>query len=108
MTPVSLYITASNREEAISLSRELLAARLIACANLVDGATSLYWWQGEIEHESESLIIAKSVDSHLEAITARVKELHSYDCPCVVATPITGGNPDYIKWLQEQVAVPVA
>ena len=104
MTPVSLYITAPNREEAISLSRELLEARLIACANIVENATSLYWWQGEIEHVSETLIIAKSLSQHVDGITAIVQKQYTYDCPCVVATPITGGNPDYLLWMQQQLA----
>jgi periplasmic divalent cation tolerance protein len=107
MTPVLLYITASNREEAISLARELLGHRLIACANIVDQATSLYWWQGAIEHTSEALIIAKSFSFHVRAITDKVKELHTYDCPCVVATPIADGNTDYIKWLREQIELPI-
>lgn len=103
MTPVSLYITASNREEAISLARDLLEERLIACANIIDNATSLYWWQGEIEHTTESLIIAKSFSYHTQEIIRRVKAVHSYECPCVVATPIADGNTEYIKWLRHQL-----
>jgi periplasmic divalent cation tolerance protein len=103
MTPVSVYITASTREEAISLARELLSEKLIACANIIDNATSLYWWQGEIEHITESLIIAKSYSYHMPAITKKVKELHSYECPCVVATSIADGNVEYIKWLRNQL-----
>ncbi len=98
-----LYITVPNREEAISLSRELLGEKLIACANIVDHALSLYWWQGEIEQHSEVLIVAKTLASHVERVTERVKKLHSYSCPCVVALPIAGGNPDYIEWLHGEV-----
>jgi periplasmic divalent cation tolerance protein len=103
MEPVLLYITAPNREEAISLSRELLGQRLIACANIVDHAISLYHWQGQIEHAPEALIIAKTLESQVERVTERVKALHSYSCPCVVAVPIAGGNPDYIEWLGGEV-----
>ena len=103
MDPVLLYITASSREEAISLSRELLNERLIACANIVDHVLSLYWWQGEIEHNPEAVIVAKTLASHVERVTAKVKELHSYDCPCVVVVPIVGGNPEYIAWLRAEV-----
>ena len=103
MEPVLLYITASNREEAISIARELVNERLVACANIVDHATSLYWWQGEIEHDTEALIVAKSLTSHVERVTAKVKKLHSYSCPCVVALPISGGNPEYIEWLKGEV-----
>ncbi len=103
MTPVSLYITAPTREEAISLARELLAEKLIACANIIDNATSLYWWQGEIEHAKESLLICKSAATLVQAITDKVKAQHFYECPCVVATPIEGGNADYINWLEQQL-----
>lgn len=103
MEPVLLYITASNREEAISIARELVNDRLVACANILDHALSLYWWQGEIEHNPEAVIVAKTLASHVERVTQRVKELHSYSCPCVVAVPITGGNPDYIEWIKGEV-----
>lgn len=103
MEPVLLYITASSREEAISLARELLNERLVACANIFDGVQSLYWWQGKIEHAQEAVIVAKTLGHHVERVTARVKQLHSYSCPCVVAVPIEGGNPDYIEWLRSEV-----
>lgn len=103
MTPVSLYITASTREEAISLAHELLSEKLIACANIIDNATSLYWWQGEIEHAKESILICKTSAAHVQMITEKVKALHSYECPCVVAHPIEGGNADYINWLGQQL-----
>jgi periplasmic divalent cation tolerance protein len=101
--PVLLYITASNREEAISLARELVSERLIACANIMDGALSLYRWQGEIEHEPETVIVAKTLASQIERVTTRVKELHNYTTPCVLAVPVIGGNPDYIEWLRGEV-----
>lgn len=104
MNPVSLYITASSREEAMMLSRELLHQRLIACANIVQDVTSLYHWQGAIEHDTEVLLVAKTLAAHVDAVVREVKRLHSYECPCVLATAITGGNPDYLKWLGEQVA----
>ncbi len=105
MEPVLLYITAPNREEAISLSHMLVSERLVACASVVDHATSLYWWQGALEQTPESIIIAKSVMPLLERITARVKELHSYQCPCVTAIPIVGGSPEYLEWLAKEVQI---
>ena len=103
MEPALLYITAANREEANLLCRELVGERLVACANIVEHVTSFYWWQGEIEQNSEIVIIAKTLASHVERVTERVKALHSYDCPCVAAVPITGGNQDYIEWIRKEV-----
>jgi len=90
MEPVLLYITASGREEAISLGRELVSERLVACVNILDGMLALYWWQGEIEHNQETVIIAKTLASHVERVIARVRELHSYSTPCVLAVPVVG------------------
>lgn len=104
MTPCLLYITTSNREEAISIARELLEGRIIACANILDNATSLYWWQGEIEHTAETVIVAKSVMQLVPVATKKIKELHSYECPCIVALPIEHGNHDFLDWLKGEVA----
>ena len=103
MEATLLYITAANREEAISISRDLVGARLVACANILDHATSLYWWQGELEQNQESLIIVKTLSSLTERVIERVKTLSSYSCPCTVAVPLTGGNPEYIAWIAKEV-----
>lgn len=102
MEPVSVYITTSDRQEALSIVKALLVERLIACANITDQATSLYWWRGEIEQETECLIIAKSVRGRAEKLIERVRALHSYENPCVVISPIESGNPDYLKWIAEE------
>jgi periplasmic divalent cation tolerance protein len=102
MEPVLLYITAASREEAISLSRELLNERLVACTNIMEHVTAMYHWQGEIEHAPEVVVIAKTLASHIERVTRRVKELHSYSNPCVLAVPVIGGSPEYIAWLKEE------
>ena len=73
--------------------------RLAACANGLDGMTSLYWWQGVLEQASEAVLILKTRAELVERLTMRVRELHSYDCPCVVALPIAAGNPDYLAWI---------
>jgi periplasmic divalent cation tolerance protein len=104
MEPVLLYITASNREEAISLSQELLNQRLVACTNIMEHVTAMYHWQNEIEQAHEAVIIAKTLSSHIERVSARVKELHSYSNPCVVAVPIVGGSKEYIDWLTAEVS----
>jgi periplasmic divalent cation tolerance protein len=106
MDAVLLYITAPNREEAISVARDLVNSRAVACANIIEHATALYWWQGRVEQESEVLIVAKTMAGHVEKVTARVKAMHEYDVPCVVAVPITGGNPDYLAWIEKETTQP--
>jgi periplasmic divalent cation tolerance protein len=103
MEPVLLYITTGSREEAISLSRELLSQRLVACTNIMEHVTAMYHWQGEIEHTPEVVVIAKTLLAKVEAVTAKVKALHSYSTPCVLVIPVIGGSPEYINWLTGEV-----
>ncbi len=95
----SVYITAGGRDEALAIGRALVGERLAACANVFDGVTSVYWWQGAVEEDSEAVLIVKTRAELVERLVERVKALHSYDCPCVVALPIEAGNPDYLAWI---------
>ncbi len=97
-----VYITAPNQEEAERISRILLQERLIACANIIDSVTSLYWWKGEIRKRGEVLLIAKTKESLIDQLIERVKALHSYECPCIVSFPLVKGNPDFLKWISEE------
>jgi len=102
MTSTMIYITTSSREEALRIGRDVVADRLAACANVLPGITSVYRWQGEVQEDVETALILKTRSDLVERLTARVKELHSYDCPCVVALPITDGNPDFLQWIAEE------
>jgi periplasmic divalent cation tolerance protein len=97
-----IYVTAGSRDEALKLGRGLVEARLAACANVLDGATSIYWWQGALQQESEAVLVAKTRTELVEAVIAKVRELHSYSCPCVVALPITDGNAAYLDWIRAE------
>ncbi len=103
MQLVFVHITTSDHEEALRIGRALVEARLAACVNILDGMQSLYWWRGEIEGARETVLIAKSRESLLPVLVDKVKSIHSYECPCVVALPILGGNPDYVTWLRGEL-----
>jgi periplasmic divalent cation tolerance protein len=98
---VSVYMTAASREEAEKIAQALVKENLAACANILAGVLSIFRWEGKIEHTTESVIIAKTTANKFDALQKRVKELHSYDCPCIVATPITAGNEAYLAWIKE-------
>jgi periplasmic divalent cation tolerance protein len=102
MSALLAYITAPNRSEALRIGKALLEARLAACINLIDGMRSAYWWQGRIEEADECVLLAKASASRQEAIIAKVKELHGYSVPCIVFVPITGGNPEYLAWIDKE------
>jgi periplasmic divalent cation tolerance protein len=99
-----IYVTAPGRDEALSLARTLVEERLIACANVLDGMTSVYWWEGCVQQDPEAVMICKTRSDLAEAVIARVKDLHSYACPCVVAMPIAAGNPAFLAWIDAETA----
>ena len=100
--PVVLYITVPNREEGLRIGRALVEEKLAACANVIDGLTSIFRWEGAVQEESEALLIAKTDRNLVDAASDLVKLEHSYDCPCVVALPIIGGNQDFIGWISAE------
>ena len=103
MNPVLIYITVSNREEAIYISHELLQKKLISCANIVDNVTSIYNWQGEIQTSKEAILMVKTFASHSVRAINVIKTSHSYQCPAIVTLPINDGNHEYIEWMRKQL-----
>ncbi len=97
--PQFVYMTTSNKEEALDIGRTLVSERLAACVNVLDNMTSLYWWNGQLEQGNEAVLIAKTSEERIDRLIARVKELHSYDCPCVVSWSIENGNEAYLNWI---------
>ncbi len=105
MQAVWVYVTASSRQEALSIGRAVVGERLAACANVLDGMTSIYWWERSLQEEGEASLILKTRSDLIDRLTARIRELHSYACPCVVAMPISAGNPAYPDWIIQETAI---
>ena len=99
-----LYVTAPNTDEARKIGETLVAERLVACANILGPIASIYWWQGQIQRDSEAVLIAKTRAELVERVVARVKALHSYTVPCVVSLPIEQGNPEFLGWIEAETA----
>ncbi len=97
-----IYITAGSMDEARVIGKELVSTRLAACVNIIDGITSLYWWEGEIQEDREVTIIAKTKESLVPELIEKVKSIHSYDCPCIVSLPIEDGNKPFLDWIKEE------
>lgn len=97
-----VYVTAASRAEALTLGRTLVEDRLAACANVLDGMTAIYHWDGKLQEEDEAVVILKTTADLLQALTARLRDLHSYDLPCVVAWKIDGGNAPYLDWVRAE------
>lgn len=97
-----VYITAGDLEEARKIGKKLVEERLVACVNLFP-ITSIFRWQNNIDEASEVAIIAKTTSDKVKDIDKRVKELHSYDVPCVVSVKMDEGSKDYLDWIGESV-----
>ena len=91
------------RSKGAEIARFIVENRLGACTNIVDGIRSFYWWQGKIEDDSEDLLIVKTRRSVLPRLIREVKKVHPYTVPEIIALPIIAGNPDYLKWVDEEV-----
>ena len=99
---IAVYITTRDMEEAKHIAELLLQKRLVACTNILDGVSSSYIWQGKIEHEKETLLIAKTRASLFHKIKNIVQKNHSYDVPCINAMPLVEGNEDYFNWIYNE------
>lgn len=98
-----VYITTSGEEESKKIGRTIVEERLAGCVNIVSAIESLYWWKGEIEEDNESILIAKTKVSNVENIIKRVKEIHSYENPAILAIPIIEGSKDYLDYLDGEI-----
>jgi len=99
-----ILITTSQDEESQLIARVLLEQKVAACVSIIPQVSSLFWWQKSIEQESESLLVVKTRIELVDEIIRLVKEVHSYDVPEIIAIPIIGGNPDYLEWVDGEVA----
>jgi periplasmic divalent cation tolerance protein len=98
-----VQVTAPDLRIARALARSALRARLVACANLVPGLESHYWWQGRLERSGEVLVVFKTSRRHLAALEKLVLAEHPYDTPEFLAVPITAGSKRYLDWLSASV-----
>ena len=95
-----VYITTKDEEEAKKIGRALVEEKLVACVNF-HPINSIYWWQGKIQEESEVAVLAKTKAGLVNEVISRVKELHSYEVPCIISLPVETGYPPYLKWIME-------
>ena len=102
MAVTIVYVTASDTSEARRIGRTLVEERLAACANIMAPMTSIYWWEGKVQEASEAVLILKTTEASLEALVSRVKALHSYDCPCIEAWPVTAGYGPFLDWVAQE------
>ena len=100
---LAVLVTGPDEETLASLCATLVEERFCACANILPRIRSIYRWEGAVEDEAEALAILKTTEDRLQGLTERVRALHPYDVPEVVALPVAGGSEAYLGWVRESV-----
>ncbi len=93
--------TFPDRGKAQRIAKELVAGRFAACANVASAVDSFYWWKGEMETASEVIVYFKTTAARFDAFAQKLRELHSYDLPEIVALRVETGSPEYLNWVKE-------
>lgn len=96
--------TAGSEEEGARIAKSLLERKLCACVNLVPKIRSLYRWEGEVQDDAEVLLIMKTTQDKLQALSDHLAQIHSYDVPEVLAISVDKGSSSYLEWLAESCA----
>ena len=103
MSVVSVYAVFANSEEAERIGRTVIEERLAACINILAPVHSIYRWQGRLESADEVAAIFKTSETSVDALIARIANLHSYDIPCIASWPIDRILASYAGWVEHSV-----
>ena len=98
-----VYMTAGSKKEARKIGQMLVESRLAACVNILDNMNAIYRWEGRLQDDEETVMIAKTRADRVSELIEKVKAMHSYDCPCIVCLPIENGNPAFLEWVANEV-----
>ena len=96
-----VLMTAPDRDEANRIAEMLVNSRLAACVQVLPEIHSVYRWKGEVERNTETLLLAKTTSDKFDELDRAVREIHSYDTPEIVALPVSAASEPYLKWLLE-------
>ncbi len=103
---VEVVVTAEDPEWLAGMTRTLVEERLVACGQHVTPVRSVYRWEGAVHDEVEARVALHTRATLVDAVVARVAELHPYDVPCVLALPVLAGNPAYLRWVAAETREP--
>ncbi len=99
---LQITTAAASREEAERIALALVERRFAGCVQIIGSMTSIYRWQGQVEQAAEWLCLIKTTRPRYADVEQTIRELHSYECPEIVATPIETGSPAYLEWLAKE------
>ncbi len=104
MNEIVVLSTAGSIEVASGIARALVEAGNAACVNIVPGIRSIYRWQGKVSCSEEFLMVIKTTEARFESVRSKIRELHPYELPEIIALPIVSGDADYLRWLSDSAA----
>lgn len=101
---IACFITAPNFVKSRQIGKTLVQERLAACVNIIRGVRSIFFWKGKVENTGECLLMIKTRKSHFARLAKRVRSLHPYSVPEIIALPITAGHRPYLNWIKDSVS----
>ena len=95
-----IYTTFDNEQDARKIANFLIEEQIVACVNIIPNVISIYRWKGKIEEDKEFILIAKTVDENVIKTIKRIKELHNYELPDIIAIPVNNGYDEYLEYIK--------
>ena len=99
MTAILIYVTCEDEKEALKIANSLVSSGAVACANVIPQTMAVFKWEGFTQEKSEAILILKSQKDRLEEVMERIKQIHSYDLPCILTMQIEGGDTKFLEWI---------
>ncbi|MFN8577205.1 MAG: divalent-cation tolerance protein CutA [Candidatus Sericytochromatia bacterium] len=96
---MKVILCTTPKDKSEDMAQILLEEKLVSCVNIIPAIRSIYWWNGQIQKDTEDLLIIKTKDDLVNELIEKVKEVHPYDIPEVISLNVEDGNNDYIKWI---------
>ena len=101
-----VVVTAADADWLAGFTRTLVEERLAACGHVIPAIRSVYRWEGSVHDEAEARVALHTRRALVDAIVFRAGRLHPYVVPCVIALPLVGGNPAYLRWIVDETRAP--
>ena len=99
-----VYTTIDNIQDARRIAQTIVEEQLVACVNIIPNVESIYRWKGDIENDTEIILIAKTVDDNVKKTIQRIKQLHPYELPDIIVLPIIGGIKEYLDYITNETS----
>ena len=101
---VIVMVTAASQDEAVKIADQVVRSRLAACASMIPTVRSIYWWEGKMMNDQESLLLIKTTSDKFSSLEETIRKIHSYKVPEILAIPVNNGFPPYLEWVLQETS----